>query len=98
MTTKPYRQRVYSEESRKKMSESHKGNKNALGKHKPFTRSRFKVVWITNDIEERHIKIGDEIPEGFHLGRHISDLHRQHLSESMTKTNKEKLKRIRNGE
>lgn len=90
------KRRVYSAESRQKMSKSKLGNKNASGKHKSFTRSKFLVIWITDGKQEKRIKVGEEIPQGFHLGRTLSEDHKKHLSESMTKTNqttnKEKLK------
>lgn len=53
----------HSEETKKKMSDSSKG------KGKGKTNSQYGSCWITNEKENRKIKRGDSIPEGFRLGR-----------------------------
>jgi hypothetical protein len=52
---------VYTEETLRKMSENHKGEKN----------SQFGTMWICNDLtkENRKIKKTDPIPEGWRKGR-----------------------------
>lgn len=45
------------------MSESHKG------KHIGTKNSQYGKCWITNEIENKKIYKGDEIPKGFRLGR-----------------------------
>lgn len=56
----------HSEETKLKMSKSSKG----IGKGE--TNSQFGSCWITNEIENKKIKRGDLIPEGFRLGRKMN--------------------------
>ena len=64
-----------SEETKRKMSESKKGNKNMLGKHhtedvKRKISDSFKDrIWINNGVVNKFVKINSEIPEGFIRGR-----------------------------
>ena len=71
-----------SEETKKKMSEVHKGNKNMLGKqHSEETKKKISeshkgkntwsanLIWINNGVEEKFIPLDEEIPEGFSRGR-----------------------------
>lgn len=44
------------------------GEKNSI-KQKGSGNSQFGSCWITNEIENRKIKKGDLIPEGWRLGR-----------------------------
>lgn len=55
----------HSEESKKKMSESKKGI--GVGK----SNSQYGTHWITDNIVNKKIKSGDEIPNGYHTGRTI---------------------------
>jgi hypothetical protein len=55
----------HSEESKRKISEAHKG------KHVGFKNSQFGTCWITNEKENRKIYKGDVIPNGFRLGRKL---------------------------
>ena len=68
-----------SEETKRKMSEAKKGNKNMLGKHhteetkqkignssKGLNKDR---IWINNGVENRFIHFDEDIPEGFIRGR-----------------------------
>ena len=57
--------RYHSEESKKKMSKSMKGR--FQGKEN----SQFGTCWITNEEVNKKIYRGDEIPNGFRLGRKI---------------------------
>lgn len=56
----------HTEETRKKMSKSHKG------KHTGNKNSQFGSIWITNGVESRKIKAVDIIPDGWYKGRVIS--------------------------
>ena len=72
-----------SEETRRKMRESHKGeNHHMFGKHHTEeTRRKMReshkgkntwtknLIWINNGIENRFIPLDDDIPEGFSRGR-----------------------------
>jgi hypothetical protein len=53
----------HSEETKKKISES------AKGRGKGSYNSQFGTCWITNEKENKKIKKGDLIPEGWRLGR-----------------------------
>lgn len=55
----------HSEETKQKMSESSKGQ----GKGK--NNSQYGTCWITNEVENKKIKKGDLIPEGWRLGRKL---------------------------
>ena len=66
-------------ETRRKMSDSKKGNKNMLGKHHT-EETKQKIgnslkglnkdkIWINNGIENRYIPLDEDIPEGFIRGR-----------------------------
>jgi hypothetical protein len=57
------RPKQHSEETKKKMSDSSKG------KGKGNSNSQFGKCWITNGEENKKIYIGDDIPEGWRLGR-----------------------------
>tara|TARA_R110000851_G_scaffold131429_7_gene265438 strand:- start:9476 stop:10108 length:633 start_codon:yes stop_codon:yes gene_type:complete len=57
--------KTHSEESKQKISESMKG------KGKGENNSQYGSCWITNEKENRKIKRGDLLPEGFRLGRKI---------------------------
>lgn len=54
----------YSDDSKKKMSESGKGIKN----------SQFGTMWITDGIENRKIKKSDPIPKGWNKGRKMRQM------------------------
>lgn len=58
-----FKGKTHSEETKQKMSNSHKG------KHKGNKNSQFGTMWINNGLENRKIKKDDIIPEGFTKGR-----------------------------
>jgi len=58
-----FKGKTHSDESKKKQSEANKG------KGKGSTNSQFGKCWITNEKENKKIYKGDEIPEGWRLGR-----------------------------
>jgi hypothetical protein len=58
-----FKNKSHSEETKQKMSESSKGNGTGS------SNSQFGKCWITNGIENKKIYKGDEIPEGWSLGR-----------------------------
>ena len=70
--------KILSEETKRKMSEAMKGNKNMLGKHhteetKQKMRNSSKglnkdKIWINNGVENRFIHFDEYIPEGFVKG------------------------------
>lgn len=80
------KRRVYSEESRKKMSDAHKGMKNALGHHK-YT-PHYDLVWITNGVDNRLIHLGMEIPENWWQGRTFSKAHKEAMSKAVSESNR----------
>jgi len=57
--------KFHTEESKRKMSESSKGKGSSI------SNSQFGTCWITNGIQNRKIRKGDSIPEGWSLGRKI---------------------------
>ena len=61
--------KTHTEETKKKMSESSKGN------GKGSKNSQFGTCWITNGIESKKIYKGDLIPEGWSLGRKMKNKH-----------------------
>jgi hypothetical protein len=60
-----FKGKKHSEESKKKISESSKGQ------GKGSSNSQFGTCWITNEKENKKIKRGDAIPKGWRLGRKI---------------------------
>lgn len=92
----------WSEEVKKKISESMKGNQNRKGK--PFSdqalqdRSSINKGKIVYNNGERNIflMIGQEIPEGFVEGVLITEEDRQGRRERMNKINDEKWSKWRN--
>jgi hypothetical protein len=60
-----FKGKKHSDESKKKMSESKKGE------GKGSNNSQYGSCWITNEIENKKIMRGDVIPEGWRLGRKI---------------------------
>ena len=91
----------HSLETRQKISESMKGNKNRLGKtfseESLQKRSKINKEKKVYNNGERNIflRIGQEIPEGFVEGVLITESDRQSRSERMKKLNKEKWERWR---
>ena len=91
----------HSLETKQKISESMKGNKNRLGKtfseESLQKRSKINKEKKVYNNGERNIflRIGQEIPEGFVEGVLITDSDRQSRSERMKKLNKEKWERWR---
>lgn len=91
----------HSLETKQKISESMKGNKNRLGK--TFSeetlqkRSKINKEKRVYNNGERNIflRIGQEIPEGFVEGVLITEADRQSRSERMKKINKEKWEKWR---
>lgn len=86
----------HSLETKQKISESMKGNKNRLGKtfseealQKRSKINKDKKVY-NNGERNIFLMIGQEIPEGFVEGVLITDSDRQSRSERMKKINKEK--------
>lgn len=86
----------YSLETKQKISESMKGNKNRLGKtfseeslQKRSKINKDKKVY-NNGERNIFLMIGQEIPEGFVEGVLITDSDRQSRSERMKKINEEK--------
>ena len=91
----------HSLETKQKISESMKGNKNRLGKtfseeslQKRSKINKDKKVY-NNGERNIFLMIGQEIPEGFVEGVLITDSDRQSRSERMKKLNKEKWERWR---
>ena len=91
----------HSLETRQRISESMKGNKNRLGKtfseESLQKRSKINKEKKVYNNGERNIflRIGQEIPEGFVEGVLITESDRQSRSERMKKLNKEKWERWR---
>lgn len=91
----------HSLETKQKISESMKGNKNRLGKtfseESLQKRSKINKEKKVYNNGERNIflRIGQEIPEGFVEGVLITESDRQSRSERMKKLNKEKWERWR---
>ena len=91
----------HSLETKQKVSESMKGNKNRLGKtfseESLQKRSKINKEKKVYNNGERNIflMIGQEIPEGFVEGVLITESDRQSRSERMKKLNKEKWERWR---
>lgn len=91
----------HSLETKQKISESMKGNKNRLGKtfseESLQKRSKINKEKKVYNNGERNIflMIGQEIPEGFVEGVLITESDRQSRSERMKKLNKEKWERWR---
>lgn len=91
----------HSLETKQKISESMKGNKNRLGKtfSEESLQKRSKInkdKKIYNNGERNiFLMIGQEIPEGFVEGVLITESDRQSRSERMKKLNKEKWERWR---
>lgn len=56
----------HTEETKQKMSQSHKG------KHEGSKNSQFGTMWITNGVESRKIKKDQAIPEGYRRGRRMT--------------------------
>lgn len=91
----------HSLETKQKVSESMKGNKNRLGKtfseeslQKRSKINKDKKVY-NNGERNIFLMIGQEIPEGFVEGVLITESDRQSRSERMKKLNKEKWERWR---
>ena len=91
----------HSLETKQKISESMKGNKNRLGKtfseetlQKRSKINKEKKVY-NNGERNIFLMIGQEIPEGFVEGVLITESDRQSRSERMKKLNKEKWERWR---
>lgn len=63
MNSSKFKDKKHSDETKQKMSESRKGN--GIGE----TNSQYGTCWITNEIENKKIYKGDEIPDGWRLGR-----------------------------
>ena len=91
----------HSLETKQKVSESMKGNKNRLGKtfseeslQKRSKINKDKKVY-NNGERNIFLMIGQEIPEGFVEGVLITESDRQSRSERMKKINKEKWDRWR---
>ena len=91
----------HSLETKQKVSESMKGNKNRLGKtfseeslQKRSKINKDKKVY-NNGERNIFLRIGQEIPEGFVEGVLITDSDRQSRSERMKKINKEKWEKWR---
>lgn len=91
----------HSLETKQKISESMKGNKNRLGKtfseetlQKRSKINKDKKVY-NNGERNIFLMIGQEIPEGFVEGVLITESDRQSRSERMKKINKEKWERWR---
>ena len=91
----------HSLETKQKISESMKGNKNRLGKtfseetlQKRSKINKEKKVY-NNGERNIFLRIGQEIPEGFVEGVLITESDRQSRSERMKKLNKEKWERWR---
>ena len=91
----------HSLETKQKISESMKGNKNRLGKtfseeslQKRSKINKDKKVY-NNGERNIFLMIGQEIPEGFVEGVLITESDRQSRSERMKKLNKEKWDRWR---
>lgn len=91
----------HSLETKQKISESMKGNKNRLGKtfseeslQKRSKINKDKKVY-NNGERNIFLRIGQEIPEGFVEGVLITESDRQSRSERMKKINKEKWERWR---
>ena len=91
----------HSLETKQKISEAMKGNKNRLGKtfseetlQKRSKINKDKKVY-NNGERNIFLRIGQEIPEGFVEGVLITELDRQGRSERMKKVNEEKWKRWR---
>lgn len=91
----------HSLETKQKISESMKGNKNRLGKtfseeslQKRSKINKDKKVY-NNGERNIFLMIGQEIPEGFVEGVLITDSDRQSRSERMKKINKEKWEKWR---
>ena len=91
----------HSLETKQKISEAMKGNKNRLGKtfseetlQKRSKINKDKKVY-NNGERNVFLRIGQEIPEGFVEGVLITDVDRQGRSERMKKVNEEKWKRWR---
>ena len=91
----------HSLETKQKISESMKGNKNRLGKtfseeslQKRSKINKDKKVY-NNGERNIFLRIGQEIPEGFVEGVLITESDRQSRSERMKKVNKEKWERWR---
>ena len=91
----------HSLETKQKISESMKGNKNRLGKtfseetlQKRSKINKDKKVY-SNGERNIFLMIGQEIPEGFVEGVLITESDRQSRSERMKKINEEKWKRWR---
>ena len=89
----------HSLETKQKISESMKGNKNRLGKtfseetlQKRSKINKDKKVY-NNGERNIFLMIGQEIPEGFVEGVLITESDRQSRSERMKKINKEKWER-----
>lgn len=55
----------HKEETKEKMSKTHKNNNHQVGEKN----SQYGTCWITNDKENKKIKKGDMIPNGWRLGR-----------------------------
>ena len=91
----------HSLETKQKISEAMKGNKNRLGKtfseetlQKRSKINKEKKVY-NNGERNIFLRIGQEIPEGFVEGVLITDSDRQGRSERMKKVNKEKWEKWR---
>lgn len=91
----------HSLETKQKISESMKGNKNRLGKtfseetlQKRFKINKDKKVY-NNGERNIFLMIGQEVPDGFVEGVLITESDRQSRSERMKKLNKEKWERWR---
>ena len=91
----------HSLETKQKISESMKGNKNRLGKtfseetlQKRSKINKDKKVY-NNGERNIFLRIGQEIPEGFVEGVLITEPDRQSRSERMKKINEEKWERWR---
>jgi group I intron endonuclease len=59
--------RKHKEETRKKMSETHREKENHFGEKN----SQYGTMWITNGLENKKIKKGQEIPKNWRAGRTV---------------------------
>jgi hypothetical protein len=62
-----FKDKKHTDESKAKLSNSRKINNIGIGN----SNSQFGSCWITNGIENKKIKKGDLIPEGWKLGRKL---------------------------
>lgn len=63
-----FKGKTHSDETKKLMSETKKGKKTGS------ENSQFGTCWITNEKENKKIKKGDLIPDGWRLGRQTKKL------------------------